>query len=88
MTGVQKTVTKGEVETIVRTEVGAAVRTAVDDITEVIRDFASQVDERFNKNEAALFRIENRLDAIEGDIVDIKQSVNQLTITLDGFVNV
>jgi septal ring factor EnvC (AmiA/AmiB activator) len=53
-------------------EVREIVREAVDDLSEIIANFASQVDERFN-------RIEERLEKIE-------KSHDRLLNTIDGFV--
>lgn len=53
-------------------EVREIVREAVDDLSKIIANFASQVDERFN-------RIEERLEKIE-------KSHDRLLNTIDGFV--
>lgn len=56
--------TKKDVENI--------VKTAVDDLSNVINQFAFQVDERFN--------------ALDMRIIEIEKSLNRLTNTIDGFV--
>lgn len=48
------------------------IREAVTDLSEVIANFAQQVDARFNK--------------IEADIADLRQSHDRLLNTIDGFV--
>lgn len=53
-------------------EVRGIVREAVDELSEVIASFATQVDERFN-------RIEERLDKLD-------ESHQRLLNTIDGFV--
>lgn len=53
-------------------EVRGIIREAVDELSEVIASFAAQVDERFN-------RIEDRLDKLD-------ESHQRLLNTIDGFV--
>ena len=60
--------TKKDVQEIV----SKAVDKAVEDLSEVIANFAQHVDERFNK--------------VEADILDLKQSFDRLQNTLDGFL--
>lgn len=60
--------TKDDVQTIVDKAIGKAV----DDLSEIISNFAQQVDTRFNK--------------IEQDIVDLRVSHDRLLNTVDGFV--
>lgn len=53
-------------------DVQEIVNKAVDDLTQIIGNFAQQVDDRFNK--------------VESDIRDLKVSLDRLTNTVDGFV--
>ncbi len=49
-----------------------ALREQTDEIVELLQSFIGQVDVRFNK--------------IEAEIIDLKQSHNQLLNTIDGFI--
>lgn len=59
-------------ENATKDDVRQIVREALDDLSEVIGNFASQVDERFN-------RLEGRMDKLE-------QSHQRLLTTVNGFV--
>ena len=50
------------------------------DITDLLRGFIDQVDERFQK-------VEYELTNIKSEIVDLKESHNRLLNTVDGFVS-
>jgi chromosome segregation ATPase len=52
--------------------IDAKITKAVDDLSEVIGQFSSRVDERFNK--------------VEKDIAELKESHNRLMDTLDAFL--
>lgn len=70
--------TKQEVQTI--------VDKAVEDLSEIITGFAKQVDERFDKVETNIFKIEGRIDGVERHIIDLKASHDRLLNTIDKFV--
>ena len=60
--------TKQDVQEIVDTAVGKAV----DDLTDVMKTFMIQVDERFNK--------------VERDIADLRNTLDRLLNSMDGFL--
>lgn len=60
--------TKEDVQEIV----DKSVNKAVDDLSEIISNFAAQVDTRFNK--------------LEAEIVDLRRSIDRLTNTVDGLI--
>jgi septal ring factor EnvC (AmiA/AmiB activator) len=75
--------TKQDVEDIVE----KAVDKAVTDLSGVIASFAQQVDERFNQNEAHLYRIDNRLADIESRLDKLEAAHQRLLNTIDTFVD-
>ncbi len=55
-----------------KAEMNHALREQTDEISSILETFMQRVDDRFTKAEA--------------DIQDIKQSIHNLTTTIDGFI--
>lgn len=78
---------------ITKKDLDSAIAGAVESISEVIGNFANQVDKRFNQVDARFNQvdarfagIENELAEMKQDIVDLKASHDRLLNTVDAFV--
>ncbi len=67
-------------------DVKEIVNKAVDDLTQIIGNFAQQTDDRFNKVEAKTHSIKTTVDEIKSEIIDLRASHDRLVNTIDGFV--
>jgi len=82
--------TKQDVQEIVQkaiaTDVQKIVDKAVTDLSEIIANFAQQVDERFNQNEAAIHALDTRLTRVEERLDDLDRKFDRLLATMDRFI--
>ncbi len=67
-------------------DVKEIVQAAVEDLSGIISSFASQVDERFNKVEADIFKIQQDFAEMRRQNMEIKESLDRLANTVDGFI--
>lgn len=74
---------KQDIQEIVDVTVNKVVNKAVDDLSEIIAGFATQVDERFDKLETRIDVIELRLANLE---LRMDQRFSKLLDTVDGFI--
>lgn len=59
---------------------------AVTDLSEIIANFATQVDDRFNKVETDIFKVQQDFEQIRMQNIEIRNSIDRLTNTIDGFL--
>jgi len=71
---------------ITKKDLDSAIAGAVESISEVIGNFANQVDARFNQVDARFSGIENEIAEIKQDIIDLNASHERLLNTVDAFV--
>lgn len=69
-----------------------ATRQDIDELLDIIKEFmghsnghSAKIDDRFTSFSSQFVNINNRLDKIESEIIDLKNSHDQLTNTLNGF---
>lgn len=58
----------------------------IDEISGVIRDFAEQVDERFNKIEFRLDKIEAEIQSLNKRVDNLEEKYDHILKTLDAFL--
>jgi replicative DNA helicase len=86
--------TKKDVEEIVQQAivadvqriVGNAVNKTVTKLSEIIANFAQQIDERFNQNEAAVHALDTRLTRVEERLDDLDRKFDRSLATMDRFI--
>ena len=71
---------------ITKKDLDSAIAGAVESISEVIGNFANQVDARFNQVDARFSGIENEIAEMKQDIIDLNASHERLLNTVDAFV--
>lgn len=74
-----ETITKHDVEEIV----GKAVNRAVEDLSEVISDFAKQVDKRFNEVDARFEQVDARFEQVDARFGQVDARFEQVDARFD-----
>lgn len=67
-------------------DVQEIVDKAVTDLSEIISTFAQQVDTRFNQVEAEVVDIGSKLERVEKELSELRESHHRLLNTIDSFV--
>lgn len=75
-----ETITKHDVEEIV----GKAVNRAVEDLSEVISDFAKQVDKRFNEVDARFEQVDARFGQVDARFEQVDARFDKMDRRFDG----
>jgi len=66
-------------------DVQEIVNKAVEDLSDVMKSFMVQVDERFNKVESGIFLLQSDMQELKTEQLESRRLINKLIDTLDGY---
>ena len=72
---------------ITKKDLDSAIAGAVESISEVIGNFANQVDARFNQVDARFNQVDARFSGIENEIAEMKQDIIDLNASHERLLN-
>lgn len=64
-----------------------ATRKDIDEVIGIVRDFMTQVSEKFDRVDQRFDGVETRLDEMAQDVIDLKRPHDRLLNTVDSFIS-